>query len=92
MKPAFLLATLASIGVQATSESDWASSIWDEVKEAVTCASCEGLLGTLKGVADLGQEALVRVVTEVCIISGVCFLHVLCIRSISSDRTQHDLI
>ena len=74
MKPALLLATLASIGAQATSESDWASSIWDEVKEAVTCAGCEGLLGTLKLVADLGQEALIRVVTDVCIIGGVCLV------------------
>ena len=72
MRPAFLLAALASIGVQGKTESDWAKSIWDDVKEAVTCASCEGLLGTLKLVAGLGQEALIRVVTDVCIISGVC--------------------
>ncbi|KAH8428809.1 sphingomyelin phosphodiesterase [Aspergillus melleus] len=71
MRPAFLLAALASIGVQAKTESDWAKTIWDDVKEAVTCASCEGLLGTLKLVAGLGQEALIRVVTDVCIISGV---------------------
>lgn len=45
MKQAVLLATLAPLaslrGVQAKSTDSWITTIWDDFKEAVDCASCQ---------------------------------------------------
>lgn len=45
MKQAVLLATLVPLvflsGVQAKSTDSWITTIWDDFKEAVDCASCQ---------------------------------------------------
>ncbi|GAB1191546.1 hypothetical protein APSETT444_000725 [Aspergillus pseudonomiae] len=67
MRPAYFLAALASVaGTHANPEPDLAGTIWDDIKGAVTCAGCEGLLGALKLAAGLGQSALENIVTGAC--------------------------
>ncbi|PLN78564.1 sphingomyelin phosphodiesterase [Aspergillus taichungensis] len=71
MKSTFFVAALAAV-VQAessgsgTDEPNWAEKIWNDATSAVTCAACEGLLGTLKSAAGLGQHALENILTDVC--------------------------
>ncbi|KAB8075568.1 Metallo-dependent phosphatase-like protein [Aspergillus leporis] len=72
MRPTFLIAALATLaGTHARSEADWAETIWDDFKGAVTCAGCEGLLGALKLVAGLGQNALEGILTEACKLAAI---------------------
>ncbi|KAF9887833.1 Sphingomyelin phosphodiesterase [Aspergillus nanangensis] len=74
MRPAILVAALASSlahGHPQSNITNWAEEIWDDIQETITCAGCQGLLGTLKIVAKLGENTLTNVLTDVCIISGV---------------------
>ncbi|KAJ5673981.1 hypothetical protein N7462_009420 [Penicillium macrosclerotiorum] len=57
-------------GVVANSADSWISTIWDDFKEAVDCASCQVLLGGLQLVAGFGESFMVDVLTGVCDISG----------------------
>ncbi|KAJ5081511.1 hypothetical protein NUU61_009775 [Penicillium alfredii] len=72
MRLAVLLAIfgLLASGVQSKSADEWITTIWDHFKEAVDCSSCQILLSGLKLVADLGEPALVDVLTGVCNLSG----------------------
>ncbi|KAK6429923.1 hypothetical protein LTR95_013926 [Oleoguttula sp. CCFEE 5521] len=47
-----------------------ASTIYDLIEATTTCAGCSALLLALKGVAALGNDAFVSVITGVCILSG----------------------
>ncbi|KNG87226.1 sphingomyelin phosphodiesterase [Aspergillus nomiae NRRL 13137] len=72
MRPAYFLAALASVaGTHANPEADLAGTIWDDIKGAVTCAGCEGLLGALKLAAGLGQSALENIVTGACKLAAI---------------------
>ncbi|CRG86965.1 sphingomyelin phosphodiesterase [Talaromyces islandicus] len=51
-------------------DRDLASEIWDDIKNAATCAGCQVILAALKGVSDLGTTVLVDTLTEVCKLSG----------------------
>ncbi|CAI7640204.1 unnamed protein product [Penicillium manginii] len=48
-----------------------ASDILSDIENAVTCSSCEALLGILQGLAHLGNDAFVDVITDVCVLAGV---------------------
>ncbi|KAE8147116.1 Metallo-dependent phosphatase-like protein [Aspergillus avenaceus] len=72
MRPAYFIAALASLtGIHTKSEADWAEIIWDDIKEAFTCAGCEGLLGALKLVVDIGQNAMENVLIDVCKLAAI---------------------
>ncbi|KAL5350564.1 hypothetical protein ACLOAV_004133 [Pseudogymnoascus australis] len=67
----------AHIALAAVSESpalvkeSVASDILDDIENAVTCAACEAVLLALKGLAHLGNDAFVNVVTDVCKLAKV---------------------
>ncbi|GKZ52850.1 hypothetical protein AnigIFM49718_003502 [Aspergillus niger] len=67
MKPAFLLAVLAT----ATTAPNWTQTIWHDIQAATSCTACETLLKSLQRVSQLGPLALQTVLTEVCIISKI---------------------
>lgn len=73
MRLTTFVAALASLAtIHGASSENWASTIWDDIKETITCAGCEGLLGTLKLVAGLGENVLINVLTDVCKLAKVC--------------------
>ncbi|KAA8649172.1 hypothetical protein EYZ11_009840 [Aspergillus tanneri] len=65
-----LLLPLLSYTV-ASVQADWVQTIVKDIKNAITCAGCEGLLGALKLVADIGEGTLIRVITDVCIVTNI---------------------
>ncbi|KAH2086964.1 hypothetical protein KXX03_009301 [Aspergillus fumigatus] len=72
MRLTTFVAALASLAtIHGASSENWASTIWDDIKETITCAGCEGLLGTLKLVAGLGENVLINVLTDVCKLAKV---------------------
>lgn len=44
------------------------------IKNAASCSACHGLMVTLKGIAELGDSALVDVVSAVCKATKVSML------------------
>ncbi|RDH21065.1 Metallo-dependent phosphatase [Aspergillus niger ATCC 13496] len=67
MKPAFLLAVLAT----ATTAPNWTQTIWHDIQAATSCTACETLLKSLQRVSQLGPSTLQTVLTEVCVISKI---------------------
>ncbi|GCB23973.1 sphingomyelin phosphodiesterase [Aspergillus awamori] len=61
MKPAFLLAVLAT----ATTAPNWTQTIWHDIQAATSCTACETLLKSLQRVSQLGPLALQTVLTEI---------------------------
>ncbi|PYI20978.1 hypothetical protein BO99DRAFT_411333 [Aspergillus violaceofuscus CBS 115571] len=66
MKAAIILATLLTALAVCQDHDYWVDRVWGELQQAVTCATCEILLGTLKTVAHQGPDVLRAVLTEVC--------------------------
>ncbi|PYH73945.1 Metallo-dependent phosphatase [Aspergillus vadensis CBS 113365] len=67
MKPAFLLAVLAT----ATTAPTWTQIIWHDIQAATSCTACETLLKSLQRVSQLGPSTLQTILTEVCILSKI---------------------
>ncbi|OJJ71410.1 hypothetical protein ASPBRDRAFT_127210 [Aspergillus brasiliensis CBS 101740] len=67
MKPAFLLAVLAT----ATAAPNWTQIIWHNIQAATSCTACETLLKSLQKASQLGPSTLQTVLTEVCILSKI---------------------
>ncbi|KAJ5712779.1 hypothetical protein N7493_009247 [Penicillium malachiteum] len=74
MKFAIIMAMLSAWAVIVTAHTEstesWITSIWDDFKEAVDCASCQVLLGGLKLVAAFGESFMEDVLIGICDISG----------------------
>ncbi|PYI29289.1 Metallo-dependent phosphatase [Aspergillus indologenus CBS 114.80] len=66
MRAAIVLATLLTALAVCQDHDYWVDRVWGELQQAVTCATCEILLGTLKAVAHQGPDVLRAVLTEVC--------------------------
>ncbi|KAJ5089429.1 hypothetical protein N7532_008113 [Penicillium argentinense] len=47
------------------------SDILSDIENAFTCGACEALLGVLQGLAHLGNDAFVDVITDVCVLASV---------------------
>ncbi|KAF7171965.1 hypothetical protein CNMCM5623_004235 [Aspergillus felis] len=72
MRLTTIVAGLASLAtIHGASGQNLVNTIWDEIKQTITCAGCEGLLGTLKLVAGLGPHVLMNVLTDVCKLAKV---------------------
>ncbi|GLB11567.1 sphingomyelin phosphodiesterase [Aspergillus tubingensis] len=67
MKPAFLLAVLAT----ATAAPTWTQTIWHDIQAATSCTACETLLKSLQQASQLGPSTLQTILTEVCILSKI---------------------
>ncbi|KAJ5787285.1 hypothetical protein N7457_002275 [Penicillium paradoxum] len=59
-------------GVDAESQLDKTiAAIWDDFKNAVSCGTCQTLLGSLKVASGLGEKFMIDVFTGLCTVSGV---------------------
>ncbi|OJZ87130.1 hypothetical protein ASPFODRAFT_44762 [Aspergillus luchuensis CBS 106.47] len=67
MKPAFLLAVLAT----ATTAPTWTQIIWHDIQAATSCTACETLLKSLQQASQLGPSTLQTILTDVCILSKI---------------------
>ncbi|XRM47312.1 hypothetical protein ABZX51_010296 [Aspergillus tubingensis] len=67
MKPAFLLAVLAT----ATPAPTWTQIIWHDIQAATSCTACETLLKSLQQASQLGPSTLQAILTEVCMLSKI---------------------
>ncbi|PWY63453.1 Metallo-dependent phosphatase [Aspergillus eucalypticola CBS 122712] len=61
MKPAFLLAVLAT----ATPAPTWTQIIWHDIQAATSCTACETLLKSLQQASQLGPSTLQTILTEI---------------------------
>ncbi|RAK72122.1 uncharacterized protein BO72DRAFT_501323, partial [Aspergillus fijiensis CBS 313.89] len=66
MNTAIILVTLLTALAVCQDHDYWVDRVWGELQQAVTCATCEILLGTLKAVAHQGPDVLRAVLEEVC--------------------------
>ncbi|BCS12557.1 acid sphingomyelinase [Aspergillus luchuensis IFO 4308] len=61
MKPAFLLAVLAT----ATTAPTWTQIIWHDIQAATSCTACETLLKSLQQASQLGPSTLQTILTDI---------------------------
>ncbi|RAH46803.1 PPN1 endopolyphosphatase family protein [Aspergillus brunneoviolaceus CBS 621.78] len=66
MNTAIILVTLLTALAVCQDHDYWVDRVWGELQQAVTCATCEILLGTLRAVAHQGPDVLRAVLKELC--------------------------
>lgn len=55
---------------RAIESRSWVEDIWKDFEDSASCAGCQTLLVALKGLALLGDQALIDVLQEICKLSG----------------------